>query len=203
MQSQSRRTVVALAALLAAACGADPTPPAVEAPELPVVVVPRPASLSTVRIEPRGATLELADSVQLRAVVTDPAGRPVVGETVVWRTVPWAGGPPLPLTVDSTGLVRGGSTEASFQVIALAGNAADTATVSVRSLISLYVWPDTNVLYPGMSRPLSARRWNADGYGVEPLTEASWSSSDPGVVTVDAQGRATAVWTARSTAGAA
>jgi alpha-tubulin suppressor-like RCC1 family protein len=179
------RAALALVVLLAA-CGGDrrsavgPEPPA----------PPTTASARTVRIQPRDVTLELVDTARLRVTVLDSAGRPLTGLPVTWTGGEY---PTVLLGVDSTGLVRSTEREGIYQVTARVGSVADTVSVSVRSRISMLVWPDTNVLFPGMSRALAVRRWDADSGGLAPLGVAAWETSDPAVATVDAAGRVTAV----------
>jgi hypothetical protein len=180
------RVTRALVVLLAAACAGDPTSAAAPKPPTPQTT----ASARTVRVEPRDVTLELVDTARLRVTVLDSAGRPLTGLPITWTGGEY---PTVLLGVDSTGLVRSSEREGVYQVTARVGPAADTVRVIVRSRISMLVWPDTNVLFPGMFRTLAVRRWDADSGGLAPLGAAAWETSDPSVATVDADGGVTAV----------
>ena len=78
-------------------------------------------------ISPNPAEVRVGQSLQLRAAVFDPAGKPVPGAKVVWFGARFNG------TVDSTGLVRGGF-RGHLDIVALAvipGSGRVTASMRV------------------------------------------------------------------------
>jgi hypothetical protein len=66
-----------------------------------------------------------------------------------------------------------------------------TTQTTVRVDGEQFVFPDTNVLLPGMDRQLKLEYFRTTT-GLEQLTGATWVSSNPGVVDVDPSGRITA-----------
>lgn len=180
MKHRLAHAIVLLASLvLASACG-EPT-----ASTPPVVTA------AAVSFREPAVRIVLGQTLQPSLEIRDNQGQPVTGRAVHWST-----SDPSVATVSSTGLIAG----------MRAGNATVAATVDGVSaalpvtvyIDGLHVWPDTLVLLPGGTRQLSARAQPA-GRRPEPLSGATWESSNPAVARVDATGVVTAVAAGRAT----
>lgn len=147
----------------------------VEVPLMPVAVALQlPANLPT--LEAYGATL------QLNAAAVFATGDTVPGRTVSWSTLD-----PDVVSVSATGLVTALS-DGDARVVATAGELTATATVTVFAAVStIEVDPPTATVNPGATVQLQAIPKDSRGHVLQdrPLT---WSSLDPAIATVDANG---------------
>lgn len=175
--------VLALSAWLAA-CEGSTAPE----PEIPASIV----------ITPRVTTLAGDDTMRLTATILTSDGRTVAGRVVAWRS-----SKPFLVAVDSTGLARGSAMyTGSAKISATIDSLSDTITIQVvhRLLAAdvFAVWPDTNLLVPGMTRQLVARAQTEAG-GLFPVADVRWSSTDESVLRVDSTGTVTVLSTGRGT----
>lgn len=157
---------------------------------------------SSVIVEPAEATLtELEATTQLDATAFDGAGNEVAGATFAWST-----SDPAVATVDDDGLVTAVSNGAARVVARLAGTPegpADTAVVTVDQAIDrVEVAPADTVLEGvGSSAQLAADAFDANAHPIDDV-DFAWSSSDPGVATVDTTGLVNAVSAGRTSIAA-
>jgi hypothetical protein len=148
----------------------------------------RPDSLRVASVQIAPATVEEGDTVRLHAVVRDSSA------IVLAVPVRWESADPAILTIDSSGLAtaRDVPTDTSVTVIARAGIGLAQATVTVVFRPVFGVWPDTNVLWAGMSRALAARMDsttpNLLNPDIDTVAGSTWQSGNPAIVTVDGNG---------------
>lgn len=155
-------------------------------------------ALRVVRVPVKEVRLNVAalrvipgQSVQLTATAFDAAGQPIAGAPVAWATAD-----STIAKISSTGMVtsvRGGQ-------VAVSATSGEVVTVLYVEIYTngVHVWPDMVALLPGYNRQLAARALALDGLPKE-LQGAAWTSSDPAVARVDAEGRVTAVANGRAT----
>ena len=143
---------------------------------------------SAIDITPAMVSLEaLGDTVRLAAEVYDQLGRVIEDAAVSWSS-----GDESVVTVDSTGLVMA-EREGTTGITATAGEAAGTVPATVMQVVgSIVVSPPDDTVAPGDTLRLAAEAFDANGHAISGARLA-WSSSDPGVATVDTSGLVTAV----------
>lgn len=163
-----------------------------------------PQPVARIVIEPAQPTVQAGDTLRLRATAYDSAGRRLDDAVIGWFTA----GRGFEGSVDSTGLVHGGSTGA-LRVAAVAripGRAA-RSTVAFAS-VAIVAPPATRVvvaprvarLLAGTSVSLEAVPYAATGdRRYDPVI---WRSSAPGIARIDAAGRLTGVAPGRATIAA-
>lgn len=124
----------------------------------------------------------------LQAVVVDAGGTGIPGAPLVWSS-----SLPGVVSVDGSGLVTAHAV-GTATVTATSGSVAGTATVAVTQLANgVTITPSTlSLLYLGTTGTLSAQVLDAGGNPV-PDAGVGWTSSDPGVASVNATGLVTAV----------
>ena len=144
------------------------------------------APVATVEISPERQTLQPGATYPLKAIVRDAAGNALTGREVTWYSFQAA-----VVSVDANGLLtahRVGEAEISAKVEGVRGLAKIRVAEAVGSI---RVEPAELVLYEGLSVKLEAITMDAAG---NPLpTPVTWSSSDPAVATVAADGTVAAV----------
>lgn len=134
------------------------------------------------KLSPDSLVLDVGASAVLTASLENPGQPELPGQAPKW-----ASSNPAVATVDGTGTVRGVS-EGTVVVTATLGAHSASATVRVRGgPASLDVQPDSLVLDVGGAGQLTAVVRNAAGAEL-PGQAPAWSSSNPAVATVDAQG---------------
>ncbi len=151
---------------------------------------PDPARPTTITISPASATLQsLGETVRLAATVQDQNG-----QTMSDAAVAWASGDPSVATVDASGLVTAVA-NGSTTVTASTGAISATVGVTVEQRpASVDVGPATSTLASvGDTVRLSAQVLDAKLNPVGAVEGVTWSSDDPSVATVDADGLVTAV----------
>lgn len=127
------------------------------------------------------ALTAVGDTIRLLPVVLDQFGR-VVGDAAV----SWSSGDQSVAAVDESGLVTARGT-GNTRVIATSDAASGAATVYLRQIVdSVAVSPASAAISPRQTLRLSAAAFDANGHSV--AGEFSWSSSHPGVATVDGSG---------------
>jgi trimeric autotransporter adhesin len=142
----------------------------------------------TVAITPASPTAMVGRSAQLGLDVRDATGAVLTG-----RPVTWASATPAIATISSTGMVSAlsvGSTTITATVDGVSATAQFTVTTV--PVTSVAVAPTQLALNPGATAQLSvaAASSTTQSGSTRPV---AWSSSNPGVATVDANGLVTAV----------
>jgi uncharacterized protein YjdB len=144
--------------------------------------------VSAVALTPPTATVESGRTVVLVARATDEAGAAVTS-----RPVAWSSNNTAVATVSGTGVVTARDAgEARIAASVDGQSAVANITVTAREVASVQVTPVVLSVRVQRSAPLSARALDADG-GELANRPISWSSADPGIATVNAQGVVTAV----------
>lgn len=180
------RFVLTFAATLLGACDNTQEP---QEPQIPTQIQVSPATWS----------LSEGSSRQFIATIRDQSGEVMSGTSVVWRS-----DHPELVTVDASGLAAAsknvlGALVAEVSISATAGALSANAEGTVTRAGQFDVWPDTSLLYAGMTRPLLARliRSFSGHLGPDldtvPNTKIAWSTSDPAVASVNSAGLVTAV----------
>ncbi len=143
------------------------------------------AAIATLVIQPATATLVVGQKERFTVTARDAAGRELAGRAVsVATSAPAVAG----LLADSLHALAPGTAT----ITASAEGRTATAQVTVLAPVaSVVLSPDTATLAPGATRAFSAVVRDAGG---APLSgrPASWTSSNAGVATVDADGVVTA-----------
>ena len=176
-----RKLAILAWAACAAACG-EPSGP----------LAPDSLRVKTVQVTPLFGAVFEGDTLRFQATVRDSADR------VVDVPVRWESANPAVLSIDSTGLATAHDVERddSARVIARAGVGQGSVMATVRWQVPFVVWPDTNVLFTGMTRKLVARLDSSligfPGPNVDTVTATSWTTGDAAIATVDAAGTVTA-----------
>ena len=178
MTRHIRRSGLVLAATIACACETAP---------------PEPRVATTIEVAPGTWTLSEQETRQFVARVRDQKGELLTGVSVTWQS-----NHPEAVAIDSTGKATAAASfleipaaVSDVNISAAAGSLNATAIVTVVRLGTFNAWPDTNVLYVGMTRALRARLVKKlSGYPGNSLQDSvpkfavAWSSSDPNVITV-------------------
>lgn len=184
-----RRSVLPLAAVVLGAC--ESTSPKTRVP-------------TRVVITPGFSTLAEKGSQQFVASVYDQ------NDKSLFAAVSWQSDHPELISIDANGLA---TAVASFTAIpasvttvtitATAAGLSTTAPITLARTGFFDAFPDTNLVYPGMTRSVTTRwirQMSALGhspdlpiYDVIAASSVEWSSSDLNVVTVDAAGAMTPV----------
>jgi uncharacterized protein YjdB len=163
-----------------------------------------PPAVNSVVVSPAEAEINVGSTRQYTALVTDAEGLGVPGAEITWKT-----GNPAVATVSATGLVTAVA-EGSAQITATVSGKTGSAQVVVKKaastpvLTSIALDPAELSLDVGTTRQVVATPKDASG---NPLTGVAltWSSTDPSIASVDANGLVTAKLagsvTIRATAG--
>jgi len=150
-----------------------------------VTVVP----VATVAVSPTSASVTIGQTVQLTATPKDANGNPLPGRTVTWATSNAA-----VAAVNGSGLVSGGATGTATIITASSEGRNGTATITVTNVpvATVSVSPATASLQVGQTVQLTASPKDAGG---NPLAGrvVTWTSSAPGVASVNGSGRVTGV----------
>ncbi len=163
------------------------------APPPPAPPKPAASPIAKAVIQPAEAAVLVGDSLRLKVVAYDSAGRELPDISVGW----FATGGHFEGSVDSNGVVVGGAT-GTITVTALArmrsGGRATTAfgrvTVLPQPAAKLSISPAPTRLYAGQSLVLRATPYAANDD--RRYDEVAWVSDKPQVVAVSADGRVTA-----------
>jgi hypothetical protein len=131
------------------------------------------------------STLEVGETAQLAAVARDGAGAPLADVRVTWRVEGAA------VSVESTGLVTAIAL-GSAEVVAAVGATEGRVTLTVGPLTpaSVSVLPASVGVAVGARARLTATVRNRTGIAL-PAPSVSWTSVDPAIATVDADGEVT------------
>lgn len=151
-------------------------------------VTVQPSSPASVTLTPSSLDVTLGATLRIAAVVRDSSGNAIPGARVTWSSSNSG-----IASVDSTGRVTGKSVGMA-SVKAQSGNAVSVAVVTVLTVPTgtVVVSPSSSTLNIGTTVTFSATVRDPSG---KPLTGrvTTWTSSQPMVATVDANGLATAV----------
>ena len=145
------------------------------------------APVATVTVSPASVNLQIGQTSQLTATLTDANGNVLTG-----RTVTWSSDNGSVATVSGTGLVTAGNA-GTATISATSGGKTGTASVTVSStpVASVAVSPATASLTVGQTAQLTATTKDANGniLSGRPVT---WSTSNGSVATVSSSGLVTA-----------
>ena len=168
---------LALSFLIAFACGKDSSTKS-------VVQTP-----TRIELSPNSATLTaIGQTVQIDATVLDQDSKVISSASVTW-----ASGDATVATVGSSGLVRAVANGIT-QVTATAGGATASAQVLVAQAANSIVISPASFTLPALGETTQLAATVYDGRNAPiPEAEVTWTTSDPGVATVDGNGRVTAV----------
>jgi hypothetical protein len=163
-----------------------------------------PSAVDTVRLQPLGDPLEDGDAIQLVVTLTDSVGNELTG-----RSVGWISRDDAVARVSVSGVVRPtpflGSAPDATWVVASSGARADSVEVVVlpTTVESVAVSPGAPFLAVGWTKRLRARALTGAGAVVDGI-DATWESLEPAIVSVSADGQASAqtLGTARIVASA-
>ena len=149
-----------------------------------VTVVP----VATVGVSPASASVTIGQTVQLTATPNDANGNPLTGRTVTWAT-----GNAALATVNGSGLVTGAGV-GTVTITASSEGRTGTAAITVTNVpvASVTVSPATASAQVGQTVQLTASPKDAGG---NPLAGrvVTWTSSAPGVASVNGSGLVTCV----------
>jgi trimeric autotransporter adhesin len=149
-----------------------------------VVLVP----VASVTVSPASASVQPGGTVQFSATPKDASGNPLTG-----RAIAWSSSAPGIATVSGGGLVTGVAA-GTATITATSEGKTGTAAVTVNNVpvASVSVAPASASVQPGGTVQLSATPKDASG---NPLTgrAIAWSSSAPGIATVNGGGLVTGV----------
>ena len=155
------------------------------------VVAALPPSISSIAVSPSPAFVVIHGTQQLTAVVRDANGAVIPGLTVIWQS-----NNPNVATVSTTGLVTGVANGACV-ISASIGGYLGTTNLTVQTVITLgpssvVVSPSTATLGIGRTQQFTATATDSTG-NTFPNATATWTSSNPAVVSISATGLATGV----------
>jgi hypothetical protein len=147
-----------------------------------------PGAATSVRLTPRGAVLEVGDSVRATAAALDASGMTLLSG----RHAQWSSSQPGIARVDSTGWVRGLGPGTAILTATVDG-VSDTASITIlpASVRSVDLGADTVTYLLGQTRQLTAVTRDRNG-NVLTGRVVTWGSSAPGVADVSASGMVTA-----------
>lgn len=154
-----------------------------------VVTVPA-ATIVSIAVSPGQATTGVAGTVSFQATATlsDNSHQDVT------TTATWDSSSPTVATVDNQGVATGvaaGNTTIRASVGSVSGQA--TLTVSGATLVSIAVTPTNPVVGVGVTFPFTAMGTYSDSSVADVTKTATWTSSDPSVVTITSLGSATTI----------
>ena len=154
--------------------------------------------VASVAVDPGSVALEVGAAAALSATTRAADGTALSGRVVVWSSTD-----PAIARVDASGRVTG-IAPGAVQVRAATEGKSGSASVTVtnRAVAAVEVSPTSVRLEVGGTGTLQAVARGADG-AVLSGRAVTWSSSAPGVATVDAGGRVTAVSAGEATVTAA
>ncbi|HJU74224.1 MAG TPA: Ig-like domain-containing protein [Gemmatimonadaceae bacterium] len=156
-----------------------------------------PVPVATVAVTPNQVTLNPGQTSQLIVTLTDAAGNVLTGRTINYST-----SDAQIATVSNSGLVTAvAQGNAQIQVTSEGKSATAAITVNATPIASIVVTPNAISLQVAHATTLSAQALDAQG---RPLTGRTftWSSSAPGVATVDQSGSVTGVSSGSATISA-
>jgi uncharacterized protein YjdB len=144
--------------------------------------------VASVAVTPSTMTVSIGAQAPLQATVQDPSGKIISGAEVHWSIQN-----PSIATISNTGVVTGVAL-GSTQVAASAGGKSGIGTITVEKtpVASVVVRPSHVDAAPGGQTPFTAIAYDASQNPLVGRT-ITWTSSNTGVATIDANGVMTAV----------
>jgi len=154
----------------------------------------RKVPVASVDMDPGNATLEIGQTIQIRATPRSADGDALEGRSVVWSSSATA-----VATVNQSGVVTARSSGSTL-IRATSEGVTGTALVevSVVPVASVQVTPDTATLLAGQSLQLQARTLDAGGDQLSGRT-VTWSSDDDDVASVSSTGKVLALSAGQAT----
>lgn len=144
------------------------------------VVTVQPPPVASVVVTPASSTVAAGASTQLAAAARDASGNALPG-----RVVTWASSDPAVATVTSAGRVTGVG-PGTATITATSEGVTGTATVTVTAVLT--VWPGA-VIVRDRGQPRTAQLVAIDqNNAFLPASAVTWTSADPNIATVDANG---------------
>src|SRR4029079_6028070 len=145
-------------------------------------------SIASVVVSPPTSTLVIGAQVPLQASVQDAGGKVVTGVSVLW-----SGQDSKVASVSSSGVVTGVAV-GTTQVAASANGKSGIAAITVQKtpVATVTVRPSRIDATPGVKTPLTGIAYDAAQNALTDRT-ITWTTSNSGVATVDANGMVTAV----------
>jgi trimeric autotransporter adhesin len=146
------------------------------------------APVASVTVSPISASLTVGGTQQFTATPRDSDGDPLTGRAITWSTSNAS-----VVTVSASGLAEAKAAGTAKITATVEGKSAEaTVTVAAAPVASVTVSPSSASLAVGGTQQFTATPLDADG---SPLSgrAVSWSSSNPGVVSVSDGGLALAV----------
>ena len=185
------RTLMIAALLAAAACsGSDSTAPNTPPPGGGGGVI-TPAPVDSVSMSPARLRWRIAGTQQLTVTVRDAAGAELTG-----RTMSFASSASTVASVSASGLVTAVAAGQANITVTVDGKTAEAAITvppaAPAAVASVALSPATVTLDAGETATLSARVADAANNALAGRA-VTWSSETPGVATVDAAGKVTAI----------
>lgn len=149
-------------------------------------------SPSRIDVEPAMAAVAVGESLGLQAVYVDEAGQAVTDVTFTWLS-----SDPAVAEISEAGVLSGRSTGQVIVLASAAGVVSDSILIGVvantqTQVATVRITPGAQALTPGDAISFTAESLNATGVSL-PGQTYTWSSSDPLVVQIDAQGQASAL----------
>jgi trimeric autotransporter adhesin len=142
--------------------------------------------VATVEVRPSPASVALGQTGQLVAVPKSAGGTELLGRTVAWTTAD-----PAIATVSGSGVVTGVAVgEVTITATSEGKSGASRLTVSAISVATVAVDPPTTSIAEGATVELTATAKDADGATLAGRAP-TWSTSDAGVASVNANGKVT------------
>src|SRR3989441_968895 len=139
--------------------------------------------VATVAVTPASATIQVGQTQQLAATLTDAGGNTLSG-----RAVSWTSSTPSPASVSGSGLVTG-LAAGSAVITATSEGQSGTAAIAVTSVpvATVAVTPASATIQVGQAQQLAATLKDASGNTLSGRA-VSWSSSNPSVASVSGSG---------------
>lgn len=151
----------------------------------------------TIQVQPAPQVIELDGAAPTRLPVgTDVTLSVTQGPTIIPAT--FSSQTPAQCSVSATGVVTGIATGGCSIVIAREGDgvyaaAERTVSIPVVSISTIAISVNKTTVLVGAPRQMAARATWTDGVVTDVTTAATWTSSDPSVISVSQTGLATAV----------
>ncbi|HVH67112.1 MAG TPA: Ig-like domain-containing protein, partial [Gemmatimonadales bacterium] len=150
--------------------------------------------VASVQVAPTAANISVGQTVQLTATPKDSAGNPLTG-----RVGTWSSSAPAVAAVDVNGVVKGVS-PGTATITATSEGKSGTATVTVATVpvASVSISPTAMTGFVGQTGQFTATPKDSAGNALTGRV-VTWSSSAPGVATVDSTGLVRAIATGTAT----
>lgn len=140
-----------------------------------------------INVLPEDPSLAIGQTQQFTAQACDANGKKGVAANVFWDS-----SDPTVATIDSQTGLASCVGEGSTTITAASGNAVGTTDLTVGPVVlrSIAIMPPNPSLAAGQSQQFTAMGTNSDSTTTNLTNTATWTSSAPGVATIDASGLA-------------